>query len=216
MQAVKRGYKRSYPFGDNRPSAKRFKASYVPRNWTSAEWKYSDVLVNHDVNTATALTLLNGLVPGTGATQRIGQKIVIKSIEIRVRVQVDPNGGVRQLVRWMVVMDRQANGAAPTLAQILNVNTPYGLRNLENRKRFKIILDNVKYLAPLNQEGDGCYYHVYFKFRKPLIVEYNAGNAGTVADIVSNSLYMFSVGDQAAGNGDAVLASYCRLRYTDL
>lgn len=216
MQVAKRGYKRSYPFGDKRPSAKRFKTSFVPRNWTSAEWKFTDVQVNHDVNTTTALSLLNGLVPGTGATQRIGQKIVIKSIEVRLRIYVDPNAGVRQLVRWMVVMDRQANGAAPTLAQILNVNTPFGLRNLENRKRFKIILDNVKYLAPLNEEGDGCYWHVYLKFRRPFVVEYNAGTAGTVADIVSNSLYMISTGDQAAGNGDALLASYCRLRYTDL
>ena len=77
-----------------------------------------------------------------------------------------------------------------------------------------MILDRSKELSTYNQSGDAWLVHKYMKFRKPLVVEYNAGVAGTIADISTNSLYMVFLGDHAANY--PALAGYCRIRYTDM
>lgn len=197
---------------------KTYVPRYAPRQFSRGEWKYLDTTINTQINSdVPTLTLCNGIAPGNSATTRIGVKLSIRSIEMRLSLFPDTVGGLLQRNRFFLVIDRQANGAAPgALADIITPGTVSGVRSLVNRKRFKIMLDKTCVIGPTAQQGAARYYHIYMKLRRPLIVEYNAGVAGTVADIVSNSLYFCTVGSELAGNTDSNITGVVRIRYTDI
>lgn len=168
------------------------------------------------MDTAGAVQLLNGLVPGNGASQRIGQNIAIRSIEFRLLSYVTAGTGIDQVHRYAIVVDRQCNATAMTGASYLNSATIYGMRLLENRKRYKTVMDKARYLNATAEPNSAFYYHKYIKFRRPITTEYNTGNAGTVADIVSNSLYLYMIGSSAPGVTAGTVGGYVRIRYTDM
>ena len=174
-------------------------SSYLPRA-PLGEWKYLDTAINVAIDTAGTLTLLNGLVPGTAATQRIGMKVTLRSIECQVTIGGTAGTGVDQVHRWGLIMDKQANGVGPTaLTDFLSTGTVWGLRNLANRKRFKLLLSKRRVINATGESGTKVDFKVYMKFRRPIIVEFNAGTAGTVADIVSGSIHLFTIGTAVAG-----------------
>lgn len=196
---------------------------YIPRGFSRQEWKFIDTAVSQDLNTTPVLTLLNGLAPGNSASQRIGSKVSFMSLEFRWRARITGTTGVVSNCRFLIVLDRQPNGAAIGAAtDVLDAATTTSLRNLANRRRFKIMVDKVFTLGGvLNGAGTGSAIpemktsKMYMKFRRPIVTEFNAGVAGTVADIATNSLYLISLGTEAAGNTDGVLYGSLRLRYTD-
>lgn len=189
---------------------------YRPRQFSQGEWKYSDVAFNSTVDTTGASILLNGLVPGTGASQRVGMKVTIKSVEIRGFTGCVAGTGVDQVHRWELFIDRQANGAAlASIGQQLLANNTYAPRSLIARKRFKILRDKVYNINATGEAGSFRTFKAYLKFTRGLVVEYNAGNAGTVADIVSNALYFYAVGSIAAGATAGNIYGYARIRYVD-
>ena len=189
---------------------------FQPRQFIRGEWKYLDVTVNVVMDTSGVVLLLNGLGLGNGASQRVGQNIAIRSIEFRLLSYVNAGTGVDQVHRYALVVDRQANATAMTGAQYLNAATIYGLRLLENRKRFKTLYDKSRYMNATAEPNSGCYTHKYIKLKRPLITEYNTGNAGTIADIVSNSLYLYGIGSSAPGATAGFCTGYVRIRYTDM
>lgn len=218
-------YKRKQTTGyyaRRQPAAKRrvqvSRMAYQPRAFQQGEWKYVDTVVSQAADSTGAMTLLNGLVPGTGASQRIGMKVALRSIEFKGQVRVTAATGADQIQRYIVLLDRQANGAAPAaLTDFLNgAGVYYSLRNLANRRRFKAIHDRMFSLNATGEPDSQRCWKFYIKFRKPITVEFNAGNAGTVADIVTNSLYFISLGQAPAGATAGSILGYCRLRYTDL
>lgn len=192
---------------------------FAPRMFARGEWKYSDVTIAsaNGWSTTALLTLLNGIAGGTLANQRVGMKVSIRSLEIRLNNTVNAND-VTQINRWMVVLDRQANAAAPAaLTDILTTADVFGMRNLANRKRFKIMLDKTAVVPDQAISGTGGrYWKVYMKFRRPLIVEYNANIAGNIGDISSNSLYLITIGNIAAGATCTGVYGATRIRYTDM
>lgn len=215
-------YKRKRTYGSSyKPAAKRPRTgglitrSYMPRRFTQGEWKYVDNQDSHVLTNAVTARLLNGLVPGTAANQRIGMKVMIRSIEIRL--WLNSINSINTLARIALVLDKQSNGAPGAAADVwdnkaspLNVVT---IRNLANRKRFKIMWD--KTMSMSTQEPVD-YYHLYMKLRKPIVTEYNAGVAGTIADICSNSLYLYSWSNDNTGANEVTYTFVARVRYTDM
>ena len=111
------------------------------------------------------LVLMNGLQPGTGASQRIGKKAVFKNYLLRAAIGVPTNAGAIPLsgyVRLMIVMDKQTNATAPTVAQILETVAAISPMNMDNRDRFTVLHD---YQCPVDQLG-GRPSTVHKKFRK--------------------------------------------------
>lgn len=207
------------------PAAAAAAAAAVPY-WVrpSGEWKYLDTTLTLDMNTTATMTLLNGLAPGSAANQRIGMKVDIKSVELRLRMTTTPVTGVDQYVRAILVLDRQPNGAViAAVTDLLLAQSISAPRSLANRKRFKILWDKSYAMGGnLNAAGTPSTLpnmrlaKLYMKMRRPIRTEYNAGNAGTVADIATNSLYLVVFGTEAAGNTDVSLAGFARIRYTDM
>lgn len=200
-----------------------FPTGFYPR-YTRGEWKFLDSTITQDINTTPALILLNGLAPGSSASQRIGQKVDIRSIEIRLRWTTTPVTGVDQYCRASIVLDRQPNGAAPgNYTDIFLASSVTSPRSLANRKRFRILWDkalpmgsNLNAATTPSTLPNMRIFKAYMKFRRPIVEEFNSGVAGTVADIATNSLYLVTFGTEVAGNTDVNMAGYIRIRYTDV
>lgn len=199
------------------------------------EKKFFDIApATYQINTTGSITLLCVPVPGTDYTNRIGRKIGIKSVYIRGIVGLSAalttiTTGVTaqgQLLRLIIFVDMQPNGAAPALADLLNNATANAQLNPNNRDRFRVIKDKQWAFGRFQWDttatqtyamtsGNSVAQVKCFK-RINLQTIFNAGTAGAIADINSGALYMCWVGDQAAGTdtaGAAVVST--RVRFYD-
>lgn len=114
-------------------------------------------------------------------------------------------------MRCIIFMDKQPNETAPTMAALLATTVAGGVdafRNLDNRKRFVILHDSRMVVSTDFPE------RVHEKYKKmSLVTQYDSGNAGTIADITSNSLYMLQVSDEATNTPTQIFN--VRLRFID-
>jgi len=127
----------------------------IKSTYTIPEKKYKDTtaFVN-SVDESGQIILLNGLLQGTSTTTRVGQKIKMKSVFLKMLaygptvVQTPTIPGV--FLRTMIVWDAQPNGTTMTLAELLE-NTavavvPVSPLNMANTARFKVLYDQTKFL----------------------------------------------------------------------
>lgn len=181
------------------------------------ELKFKDlnVTLNPVANSTTFSLpiLLNGLIPGSGASERIGRKVTWKSLLIRYShgLAVTSTGGAP--LRILVIYDKQANAAAPFITDVLladNFNSP---NNLSNRDRFVTLFDHM--VEPISVQGDFQRAGVLYK-NFQLETMFNAGVAGTVGDIASGSIYFAIAQGGRILTADSVFDIRARLRYTDV
>lgn len=145
-------------------------------------------------------------------------RINIMSLEARFTLQTKAGGGVEQFARGILVLDRQPNGVAPAaITDVVATNSTVSPRNLANRKRFRIMYDKTWPMGFTTATGSPTSraFKLYFKFRRPIVVDYNTGNAGTVADISTNSLYWITCGNVANGATTVNGKHYFRIRFVD-
>lgn len=206
--------KRGRQWNDNKGPAKRkpFKQPKPTLTMVPAgpvERKFVDLVqLGVGVNTAasptasgtwegfSAASLCNGLQTGGGATQRIGRKIILKSIYLRItHYGAGVTGTQTGPLRVLVVYDKQTNGAFPTVAAADGAPLAYDdmttPNNLYAADRFVTIFD--KLLPPVGSASNpGAPQTVTKKaFRKVnLPVIYNNGNVGDITDISSGGLYI--------------------------
>ncbi len=148
-------------------------------------------------DTTGTISLLNGIAPGTAVNERLGRIVVLDKLKLLIQDQVTPATGVDQFHRLLVVADKQPNGAALAITDVLDSVSTVAMPNLANRARFRILYDD---LHQLNATGEPFSQRTYsLSIPLNLRVVYNAGVAGTVADIATNSLYFITIGSVAAG-----------------
>lgn len=160
---------------------------------------------------------------GVAQNQRIGRKIAISSFFIRWRLNLPDTTDATALtdsVRLMVVMDRQANGAAFAGTDILTTDNYISFNNLFNQHRFKMLMDkriDLNYSAggyDGTQEvlaNSGWTEERYIKFPIPVVITYDDIN-GTQDERTINNISVVCV----SANGLATAKAYTRIRYTDL
>ena len=141
--------------------------------------------------------------------------MTFRTLELRIEVQALTGAVLAGLNRFMIVLDKQCNGAIPSMGVIITPAAMWGGRNLDYRKRFKIIMDKVRYSSTLANDPSRIYIHQYIKFRRPIITDYNGNVNGDVTDIATNSLLFVAFGDNAA-NAPSLNKFWYRLRYTDV
>lgn len=206
-------------------SSKRVKTSrevvprpfWRPTAFRSAEWKFLDTAVNTAVNSTPVIILINGMVHGNTAITRIGEKIAVESVQMRLAYEVNTGTGLGQIHAYDLVLDRQANATGITaLTDYLTAATIHGIRNLNARRRFKILWRWRKWLSINSTDNEGGVIEYYAKFRRPIIVEFNGANNGDINDIVTNALFFTLVGDVAAGANAGQCVGNIRIPYTDI
>ncbi len=175
------------------------------------ELKFKDtVLIDTIVPTGGAITASPCLIAqGTGEEQRIGRKIIIRSISARFQLQLpsasdqaDVNGG--DTIRIIIYIDHQANGAVAAVLDILESATYDSYRNLSQKGRFQILKDKWVTFNRLVAVADGTntsttptiVKQIKFYRKVDIPIEYN-NTTGSIDEITSNNigfLYITSFG----------------------
>lgn len=169
-------------------------------NPQSAEIKSKDVSGNQSVHTTSATgVLLNGIARGDDVNERVGRSIVMNGLHIKIHGFATATTGVAQIHRILVVMDRQANATAPNLVDILE-GTPNILAplNRNNRLRFNVLAD---FNVVVGADGEpNCHYYrsLYLNNVRGKLELFNGGDQGSIADIMTNSIYIFALGSASS------------------
>lgn len=171
-----------------------------------------------DFDTTGTLTLLNGVATGTDFTNRIGRKVCWKSILVQGNIQNEGDPSTTNLCRFMIFYDSQPNGAAPTVADVLTAATSTSPLNLNNRDRFRMIMDKFYALGSISttatqavSDRTTALIHKYKKLNLETIFD---GTTAAIGDIQSGSIYCLTMGTVAAGTTYEANVSI-RLRFTD-
>lgn len=192
------------------------------------EKKYNDETGAFSISDSGTIRLLNGLFLGTSATTRIGQKIMIKSMQIKFQITGPDAGNTPTLnsiwLRLMVVYDDQTNGATPALSDIIEdassstvVLSPI---SMANSQRFRILYNKVcvvqSQLATSVEVPtfSDLWDETYQKLN--LETHYSNSNAGDVTDIRKGGLFLVMVAfTNATSANQPGVTYYSRIRYTD-
>lgn len=224
---VYRPYKTPYKRTSKRfvPGRDRVGGFYGRYAGPKAEHKFHDVDLN-DAVVATAGTVtatVNIIAQGVTESTRNGRKCTISAINWNYRLSLpevdaaaDPGSG--DTVRIIMYIDKQCNGAAATVTDVLESADWQSYRNLSNVTRFQVLHDktyDMNYQA-LASDNAGVVssptVELSAKFYKKcsLPIEFN-GATGAIGEIRSNNIGVLLI----SAAGVAALGSKIRLRFTD-
>jgi len=136
-------------------------------------------------------TLLNGVSEGTDEQSRIGRELTLTSIYMRGSVNGTITPTEAGFCKWYIVQDTQSNAAIFPITNFLISDDINALGNLDYRTRFKIIATD-KWEQSGNLGNDKFIHLIDFYKKLNIPVEFNNNNAGTIADITRNSLYLLT------------------------
>jgi len=168
---------------------------------------------------------MNGLLLGTSAETRVGQKIMIKNWQLRLNA-VGPQGAASPTVtstflRCMVIWDVQPNGVLLGVNDVLQdpVDTVRSPIYMGNSLRFKILYDEVlpmgvqfsvgQTLPPNFQQWIKKYQKVNLETR------YADSNNGDITDITTGALVLLLLSDNADAANNVTVNAWTRIRFYD-
>jgi len=170
-----------------------------------------------------ATCILQKVGQGPDYNQRIGDKITVKSIDFRLELRWNAAAFANQIgstAVW-IVLDKSPNGVGPSYNDIFHCSDPSPLdqKHMKNENRFTILKT---FFIPFGKttaagaQASGLTKFMYYKYKKPTIVKYQAHNAA-IADVVENQIYIIAVCDTAVagGNGPFALHYSANIRYYD-
>lgn len=168
-------------------------------------------------NTTGSISLVATIANGTSVNQRVGKKVVLKSIQMKGFLNSDSTTTLTQ-ARWLLVYDRKPAAALPAITAILDTISPNSFNNDANSGRFQILRTKQYGLVgnsatPVADSG----MHVideYVKVNKPAV--YAAAGTGAIGDIETGAVYLVTCGVTAAGTADANFSLGCRTRFLDV
>lgn len=182
------------------------------------EMKFLDVTTSNSflLNGTATVSLINGSVQGTDEITRLGREFQMTSVYLNGSVASAATTTGLGEIRIIIVYDKQVNGNGLGIGDFLVSDNTFALNNLNNRKRFKVVMDQRLELGGLATVQSGTpSVRVVNEFRKiSFPTECNAGVAGTVADIVTGALYLITY---SSGFAVAALSSILntRVRFQD-
>lgn len=161
-------------------------------------------------------TLLSIFQPVTGDDflNRDGRKVQVFSIKLRgtITVAAQTNAAAADgaaMIRILLVQDKQTNGAQLNAEDVLGTGggvayTGQAINAFQNPAffgRFRVLKDRKFALQNPNMTYDGTnieqaglikQFKMNIKFKKPVVVHFNATNGGTIADIIDNSFHVIA------------------------
>jgi len=175
--------------------------------------------VSGTITSVGAVTLLNGVAQGTDYTERIGRKVMLRSILWRGFVTPSsatslPEGA---FFRYIIFYDAQTNAVAPAVTDVLQTNAYDSPLNLTNRDRFKVLVDKyctvnaVTFTTGALSAGSPMPKHLKF-YRKFMMEVIFGSTGGTVGSIQTGGLFLLTI---CSVNVGCKLDMYSRVRFTD-
>ncbi len=187
------------------------------------ELKFHDVDIDDTVIATGAIiqAAVNLIAQGVGESQRVGRKVTVRQIGWKWQIKLagaTSKANTSDVVRVMMVLDKQANLALPAVLDILETSSFLSFNNLSNKKRFRTLMDRTYTLKADAGGGDGTTEDygedvIYDSFHKRvnIPIEFNAA-AGAITEITSNNIVILL----ASENGTSAFLSKVRLRFSDL
>jgi len=237
VRKIRKGNRNAgYSMNRNVP-ARAYANSRVPLasrgyRYNTAERKVYDLDATiYDADTSSRITALCTPQLGTDMTNRVGRKILVKSVQVRGLVRTERSELLTaaqipaQMCRYMILVDMQPNGALPNITDVLKTANPVSPMNLNNRDRFRVLLDKSFTLDPwlynttastalASASNQIKYFKKYIKCNQEMI--FNATNGGTVADITSGNIFQIVLGNQAvSATNTAEMVIATRVRFLD-
>ncbi len=230
-QVLKPKYLKDMPNGNGR---KRTRTVYstattkrrAVRGPDTTERKFFDSTLG-DVAVSASGTVQSSMVEipqGTTESERVGRKIRITSVHYRGHITIPFNGstgaGSNDIVRMILVQDKQVNGAAFSVLDYLEASDHHSFRNLSNVNRFHTLYDRQFAIDAQSGGGRGdntvftAVSRVPFQFHKNvnIPIEYNnTATTGAVSTQTSNGLFWLFISEAGLGAVDAQF----RVRFTD-
>lgn len=179
---------------------------------------------------------LNTMAQGDDGSQRNGNKIQVKRLNIRGQVIVDSNSGPANellttavLFRVLVYVDTQPNGQGVAYSQLFETSPAnqgqfYAYNKLSSTGRFKILMDkfilvppSTAVYNPIQEDFDSFGNSKFFKMSVPLdlAIRFSDGT-NNLAAVQKNNIGMFILADINNSARDQMRFNYrSRLRYKD-
>ncbi len=188
-----------------------------------AELKFHDVSVT-DATIASVMTINNlTIIPqDTTESTRIGRKIVIRKIHWKYSMTLPVAvgaGSTSDIVKVMLVLDQQTNGAAFAATDLIETDIWSAFRNLSNSKRFRVLYSkNIQFKAGGATPSGAA--HVFSEDMKYVVgnktcnipIEYdNTAQTGAIGTVRSNNLYWVTQSISGIIGGVGTV----RLRFSD-
>jgi len=176
----------------------------------NVEDKYSDVIANaQNVPNTPTYVLLNGLSLGTSAITRNGQSIRCADLQFNCTITIS-SAASASFVRLVLLQDTQPNASVPGADDVyVDTTNVRSMRTVGYNTRFRIILDELVSLTAVNLTS----YAMTRLFPLSFHVEFNTGNAGTIADITKGSLYLLYFSNE--GTNYPLIGYYSRFSFVD-
>lgn len=171
------------------------------------------------LNTTGSITLLATIPQGASVNQRIGKKVMLKSIQFRGFATADSTTTV-SVGAFMIVYDKRPTGSLPAITDVLDSVAFQSFNNDANSGRFRILarkeiaLNGNNTTAGQQTECSEVVASFYMKVNRPTV--FKAAGTGAIADIEEGALYLITLGNIAAGTADANLIGGFRTRFVDI
>lgn len=216
------------------PTRKRRRARSLPprrmmrgrrRRFKVGELKFLDNSIT-DASIASAGTIVEdsvlGIAQGVGPGQRVGRQITVKKLMWRYNVEnpsTSGSGGKSpDVVRLILYLDKQCNGAAAVVGDILESADYQSFRNPCNSGRFQILMDRTHQLNAAGGAGDGTsndfvgigHSETFFKDVN-IKVEFNS-TTGAITELTSNNIGVLIISKLSE---ISVLDSILRVKWVD-
>ncbi len=161
---------------------------------------------------------------GSGQSQREGRHILITNIRVRFRYHLPRNAtdvSWVDSVRFMVILDKQANGASPLISDVLDFQSGavayiHAFPKLSNGDRFQILHQQWDDFATQSLDAFGetgaIFQIVDFEMDCNIPIDYD-GNTGGVSDITSNNIIVWMI---SASQDIQLHSGVTRVRFLDM
>lgn len=214
-------YSKRYKKRSNKPRAYRRKSNAVGQlakrvsklsMLVKPEFKYISAVASvTPSSTVPTQALLNGMASGDGVGQREGRQIFIKSVQGLIHVNINASA-THTHVRYALLIDKAPAGATFSTGALYDVSMAGyvdSFRNLDYRRKFIILKEGNFQLDALGpREKIIKFYH-----KLNLRVQYDDSDAGSIADIQTNALYLMLMSDEATNTPTCIYNM--RIRYLD-
>lgn len=182
------------------------------------EMKHKDLIQSFSLTNTSAFASdpFNAIVTGDTNETREGNRITIKKIGLRCQILDTASTDDGDVIRIIVLVDHQANGADPAVTDILQSADEQAFRATKTMKRFTFIMDKYLSWSPhtLNVAGTGfaSTRQSFTWFHDCNIdVEYLA-NSADIAGIGTNAIQLFAISQQAS---DTTITFTSRISFVD-
>jgi len=190
----------------------------------------------YTLNSTAQITALNLIRAGTSFFNRIGRKINMKSLHVKLQLNPIRTVAATDYCRVMIVYDSQTNGSNPAIADIIqdtdqagtNTTNAVSSANLNNRDRFRILCDwrlclpsvtltgGVQTNLGIQDVNESIVDLERFIPMKRLVTQFKADSSpAVIGDIATGGIFLVTLGGVASGFEGWQVVGSTSLRYLD-